>query len=156
MVKVKAKRSWKMRQRALAKDVIAWTKLYYGINHPVRVVLVATDSGNQGSTTQLSDGRIFVWICAGSDEQIIRTIIHEMTHVKQLIDGRLLVTDEDEVFWRKEKYEFDFDCGYDYAHAPWEVEAFKAEDSLYWRYKAKNRLFFFTSLEKILDIVPIF
>lgn len=58
-----------------------------------------------------------------SQEEIIKTLAHEMVHVKQYVYGEL---NEEGTIW------FDVQCGdLEYENQPWEIEAHDVTDVLY-------------------------
>lgn len=61
-------------------------------------------------------------------QELIRTLFHEMVHVKQYADGRL----EHVGVWMGQKY----DC--DYVDLPWEQEAFYLEQIMYEQFLKKE------------------
>jgi len=60
-----------------------------------------------------------------SEEDIIKTVLHEMVHVKQYHKGELSLKKQEKV-WRGAKWE-----GEDYREFPWELEAYELEEELY-------------------------
>lgn len=60
-----------------------------------------------------------------SKEQLIRTIFHEMVHLRQMVTGRY---DPEHNLWDNIIYT----C--EYRKLPWEIEAFELEDELYHAY----------------------
>jgi len=65
-------------------------------------------------------------ICA---EEIIRTISHEMIHVKQYVLGQL---NEQMTMWNGQKVN---DGQYGYFDSPWEIEAHELGDKLFFEFK---------------------
>jgi hypothetical protein len=65
-----------------------------------------------------------------SVKDVIRTIFHEMVHVKQYMDGRLVTGYQSR--WMGETY----DC--DYNELPWEVEAFDLEAKMFNAYNEEK------------------
>jgi hypothetical protein len=60
-----------------------------------------------------------------SEKQLLKTLAHEMTHVKQFAYGEI---DEKGTKWLSRKLDHD---SVPYHKRPWEKEAFKAEERLY-------------------------
>lgn len=58
--------------------------------------------------------------------ELVKTIIHEMAHVKQYYTGRL-IEKEKYVIWEGKKYPKTLD----YLVRPWETEAYKIENELF-------------------------
>lgn len=58
-----------------------------------------------------------------SDEQLVRTLIHEMVHIHQYISGRL-VHDGPDTYWDGIQYDGE------YHKLPWEIDAYAWEDKL--------------------------
>lgn len=56
------------------------------------------------------------------EETLKKCIIHELTHYKQHVEGRL-VNSHLKVYWEGVKYE-----SVDFINSPWEVEAYENED----------------------------
>lgn len=70
----------------------------------------------------------------------LRTLAHEMVHLKQYMHGEVDVDNDD--FWKGELWAGPEDPEEAYHKAPWEVEARKKEDDLYQRWllnESKNR-----------------
>ena len=71
-----------------------------------------------------------------SDEDIVRTVAHELVHVKQYVKGELkerYVPDK-HMMWHDERVDVGLSNLYD---VPWEVEARKLEDELFLLYESK-------------------
>jgi hypothetical protein len=60
-----------------------------------------------------------------SEKQTLKTLAHEMTHVKQFAYGEI---DERGTKWLSRKLDYDL---VPYHKRPWEIEAFQAEERLY-------------------------
>lgn len=71
-------------------------------------------------------------------EELFRTIIHEMVHVKQYVTGALEQSHEDgtgpRMFWKT----LDM-TEVPYQERPWEIEAHKLEDRLYESFKNQHK-----------------
>jgi hypothetical protein len=69
--------------------------------------------------TDLHQGGAWFYVCTGAPVEgyMVKTFFHEMTHVKQLLMGELVVKPRGYV-WKKEKWD-----KREYAFAPWEIEA---------------------------------
>jgi|TARA_B110000503_G_scaffold75014_1_gene115793 hypothetical protein len=57
--------------------------------------------------------------------EIIRTLFHEMVHVKQYVRGQLLHNDDDTSMWNGRE------CDLPYWERPWEKEAYEYEDAMW-------------------------
>ena len=71
-----------------------------------------------------------------SKEDIVRTIAHELVHVKQYVKGELkerYVPDK-HMMWHDERVDVGLSNFY---NVPWEVEARKFEDELYMKYESR-------------------
>lgn len=68
-------------------------------------------------------------------ENVIKTVIHEMVHVKQYVKSELAERYKygHQQLWKKQDYS---DAGYD--DQPWEIEAYKLQDILYDEYINSN------------------
>ena len=66
-----------------------------------------------------------------SQEDIIRSIFHELVHVKQTEEGDLSL---DGKSWKGKLYKTDH-MEVDYEHLPWEIEAFKLEEKMWKEFK---------------------
>jgi hypothetical protein len=64
-------------------------------------------------------------------EEILRTIAHEMIHVKQYVYGQL---NEQMTMWNGEKVN---DNQYGYFDSPWEIEAHSLGDKLFYEFRKK-------------------
>lgn len=68
----------------------------------------------------------------------VRTILHEMVHVEQLVYGKLRRLTKEKIFWKGAEV----NDSISWKEKPWEMEAILMEDSLfkdYQKYKAKQR-----------------
>jgi len=64
-------------------------------------------------------------------EEILRTIAHEMVHVKQYVYGQL---NEQMTIWNGQKVN---DGQYEYFDSPWEIEAHQLGDILFYEFRKK-------------------
>ena len=64
-------------------------------------------------------------------EDMIKTMFHELVHVKQTEEGDLSI---DGKSWKGKLYKTDH-MEVDYEHLPWEVEAFKLEEKMWEEFK---------------------
>jgi hypothetical protein len=92
------------------------------------------DSHARGYCTQESERHFLLEICENqTDDSIIRTIIHEMVHVKQYVYRELIQKYGKDhghrVYWRGEDWTNTI-----YTKQPWELEAYELEDTLYNEY----------------------
>jgi hypothetical protein len=69
--------------------------------------------------TDLHQGGAWFYICTGAPVEgyMVKTFFHEMTHVKQLLMGELIVKPRSYV-WKTEKWD-----KREYSFSPWEIEA---------------------------------
>ena len=71
-------------------------------------------------------------------EELFRTIIHEMVHVKQYVTGVLEQSHEDDTGPRMYWKTLDM-TEVSYQDRPWEIEAHKLEDQLYESFKNQHK-----------------
>jgi len=85
-----------------------------------------SDYGYCDGNTEFADITIYrkVFGEKAEVEEICRTIIHELVHAKQFLEGRLTLEGGART-WLGESYDGDINS------APWELEASKLEDELY-------------------------
>jgi hypothetical protein len=78
-----------------------------------------------------SQKRITIEIDAGlSNEKMLTIIAHEMVHVKQYIKKELTESKSELQLWKGKKILEDTP----YHRCPWELEAYKKQNVLYWEY----------------------
>jgi hypothetical protein len=84
------------------------------------------------------DSRQFLFEIASNQsvESIVRTIIHEMVHVRQYVYGQLKQKHSKEsglrIYWTGEDY-----SEVRYSDQPWEIEAYELEETLYQQYSRR-------------------
>lgn len=126
-VKLKAKSVWTARKRALIHDAIVYAHCYMGLSTLDEKVIIrlSGDAYVPGLCCDLGD-RYLVKISGNqSEEEIVETLFHELTHVRQYALGYLEDVDEQVVYWLGHYYRGDFENtdSLEYWDAPWEVEA---------------------------------
>lgn len=67
-----------------------------------------------------------------SKNKQIKTLAHEMVHLKQIAKGQLVTYGCESYKWNNEKLEMSQD---EYSNMPWEIEANHSEDTLILEYK---------------------
>ena len=98
-------------------------------DYPVKLILTKFKDNYYGDSWMHEWGYEIRINSRFNDYRMIRTIFHEMTHVKQFALGELeLGTKVDKFKGKKYKRE-------DYWNAPWEVEARKAEKKMMRKWK---------------------
>ena len=68
-----------------------------------------------------------------SKTRTIKCLAHEIVHIKQYVNGELIIDNENEkVYWKGEEYKWDiFDDDESYLLSPWEIDANGIEYALY-------------------------
>lgn len=69
----------------------------------------------------------YIWIDDMNKNEFIETLSHELLHIKQYHDKRLVYEDGSFVYWEGRKYDL---YEIDYHQRPWEIEAFNKELTL--------------------------
>lgn len=88
-------------------------------------IFLSTPTGFTSAVTQYKDGVYCISLIPTSKENSIRLIAHEIVHVKQLYDKRIVYTDTSFAWKGKQLKEIP-----PYNERPWEIEAIIKEDSL--------------------------
>lgn len=89
-------------------------------------IYLATPTGFTSAVTQYKNGVYCISLIKTTPENSINLIGHEITHVKQLYDKRIIYSDTSFIWNGKELYnEIP-----PYKERPWEIEALTKEDSL--------------------------
>jgi len=118
------------------KAAVAWSckffKLDYKHDIELRIVLDKLEEGLQGYTLEHEPGWEYELVLNTGENEILKTIFHEMTHIKQhLHDGFAIFTKEahfDGMVYTWDNWH-EFESLY-YRQSPWEVEAQKYENEL--------------------------
>jgi hypothetical protein len=126
-VKLKAKTVWTARKRALIRDALQYANYYMGLQDSDEKVTIrlSGDAYVPGLCCNLGD-RLLVKVSGNqSEEDIVETLFHELTHVRQYALGQLEDVGEQVVYWLGHYYRGDFENtdSLEYWNAPWEVEA---------------------------------
>lgn len=76
------------------------------------------------------ENELYISICHSlREEDMIRTIIHELIHARQILTGQYV---PGEGKFRGTWYGIEYNCNYD--ELPWEKEAYALEEEIYVRY----------------------
>lgn len=130
--KAKAKASWPLAKRNYVKKAVSWAcreldLVDLPINIIVRFVGESTDFGSAANPYE--DNYYIVWLHAGSSwSRTARTVFHELTHVHQYVYQGLILENGRKAHYKGQTYDTD------YWESPWEIEAWKAEKTLYRRF----------------------
>lgn len=126
---VKAKKVWSMRQRELAREAVLFAMDYYKIEYlTVKLVWMLDFMGTSGKVGT----EYLVSLTPLEDDELLRTIFHEVTHTFQYIYEGLSNWDSEEgtIEWQGNTLAWDQNDEYEYDNAPWEVQAVLAESIL--------------------------
>lgn len=135
-VKTKAKAKWSRKDRDMTRAAVHYAAEVYGLPSWGKVIVkLCAHVGEHGSAINLDDQTFMVHVSAGDEEQVLKTVFHEMWHVYQYIAEGLNLEGNKAVF-RREHYDIDVTtCDEDtYWNAPWEVEARQVEEKMYLMY----------------------
>jgi len=126
---VKAKGLWSVRQRELAREAAQFAMNFYGIT---AMTIKLTNLEGYLGTSGVINGRNLIAVSPGTDEMVLRTIFHEMTHTFQYMHQGLTLWDTETktIGWKGETLSFDMDNQEEYDNAEWEKEANSAENVL--------------------------
>lgn len=127
VVKLKAKSVWTVRKRALLRDALHYANMHLGLyNFDDKVYIrLSGDKYSPGLCCDLGY-HLVVKISGNQTEQdIVETLFHELTHVRQYANVDLDDIDENTCWWKGHHYRGTFEDteSTDYWNAPWEVEA---------------------------------
>lgn len=92
---------------------------------PEEFIYLSTPLGVTKAITQYKEGVYCISLVPTSPEESIRLIAHEIVHVKQLYDKRIIYTDTSFIWKGKQLNEIPI-----YDERPWEIEAMTKEDSI--------------------------
>jgi hypothetical protein len=93
---------------------------------PEEFIYLSTPLGVTKAITQYKEGVYCISLVPTSPEESIRLIAHEIVHVKQLYDKRIIYSDTSFIWKGKEMYS----AIPIYDERPWEIEAMTKEDSI--------------------------
>lgn len=133
-IKIKAKATWTARKRALLRDALDYANCHlqlYNFYEKVEIRL----SGDAYAPGLCCDfGSRFLIKVSGNqpEHEILETLFHELTHVRQYLCGELEDVNPQVAYWKGTRYEGDFEdtASSEYWTAPWEVEARKVGKEL--------------------------
>lgn len=91
-------------------------------------------------TDQINSPRRFTIVVSDklSRKNFIKTLLHELVHVKQYLLGELKDNYNGNVKWKKKYYE-DTATYYAYINMPWEKQAYQVSEILYKKYVNKYK-----------------
>ena len=111
---------FKRSEKALYRHAINWFLDREGLEANVKLA-VENFLFFDGSTERVKKGKYVVYINPDNDPFAkLSTLFHELTHVKQMSEGRLRGW-----YWMNKKHKKT-----DYEHQPWEIEAHAVENYL--------------------------
>ena len=123
----KAKSVWTPRKRAILRDALEYANCYLGLYTCSNKVIIRLtgDAHSPGLCCDLENRLLVKLSGVQSEEEIVETLFHELTHVRQYALGHLEDVGEQVVFWLGHEYKGDFEdtSTETYWNAPWEVEA---------------------------------
>tara|TARA_B100001059_G_scaffold30289_1_gene24523 strand:+ start:515 stop:1063 length:549 start_codon:yes stop_codon:yes gene_type:complete len=127
-VKLKAKTVWTARKRALLRDALQYANVTLGLDNVDMTVVVklSGDAYAPGMCCNFGNDVLLVKVSGNqTEEEIVETLFHELTHVRQYALGQLEDVGEQVVYWLGHYYRGDFENtdSLEYWNAPWEVEA---------------------------------
>ena len=127
VVKLKAKSVWTMRKRALIRDALEYANFHlelYNFDELVYIRL-SWDKHIPGLCCDLGDRLVIKVSGNQSEHDIVETLFHELTHVRQYANVDLDDIDDNTCWWKGHQYRGTFEDteSKDYWNAPWEVEA---------------------------------
>ena len=124
---VKARKSWPIKSRSLVKQAAAWGIERLKIDEqPITILFrfMGNNLEDRGMCLQMTENKYIIHLYSyKSLRNIISTLFHELTHVKQHIYDNFYVTNGG-ARWKSWYY---VQQNQDYWNAPWEVEARKSE-----------------------------
>ena len=135
MYKIKIKKGWwPWERQQLAVKALDFAIKHYElqdecVDYPVKLILTKFKDNYYGDSWMHEWGYEIRINSRFNDYRMIRTIFHEMTHVKQFARGELEMGTKVDKFKGKEYKRAD------YWTAPWEVEARKAEKKMMRKWK---------------------
>ena len=70
------------------------------------------------------------------DVELFKTVAHECVHIKQYVMKELVHGSKFSMFYKDVFYDKDV---YEYDELPWEIEAKKAEEQMFWQYEKRQQ-----------------
>ena len=132
-LKVKAKSLWDMRERQEMRLAYEWAGKELGIDihseHAKCVLILDGAEWCSGWTILTKNFKFVVAVSGWTDEweDVLETLFHEMTHLRQYLTGDLVDVKADVCEWKGKEYSGDWseahESNSEYWNAPWEVEA---------------------------------
>jgi hypothetical protein len=133
-IRRKAKSIWSEFDTVLAREAVNFGIDYLGLwacDTPLRVVLRGYyDCGTYGDSLDL-DTEIIIRL--SPEDHWIKTIFHELAHVRQYVDDELELEEKTAV-WKGEIYTRTIGG---YMDEPWEIEARELEETIYRDFRTK-------------------
>lgn len=133
-VKIKAKATWTARKRALLRDALKYAEDSLGLYNFYEKVEVRLVGDTYARGLCYDFGSQFLVKISGNqpDHEILETLFHELTHVRQYLCGELEDVNPQVAYWKGTRYQGDFEDteSPEYWTAPWEVEARKVGKKL--------------------------
>lgn len=113
---------------AVALNAYGIRDIKIGIRYltPKEQVLLSSPFAYTRAITQLNNGIYVISLIPTSEDETIRLIAHEIVHVKQLYDKRIVYNDT-AFYWKGKNIINNIPP---YKQRPWEIEALHKEDSI--------------------------
>lgn len=131
---VKAKKSWPRFHRDAIEAATKWGVNELLLNDRGTMVVKMIKHGDfSGQAVQLHEGNYIVHVSSNKDvHEVLSTVFHELTHVKQYIQDGFDMT-KDSAVWKGKSFKIT-GTFWNYWKSPWEKEARKMEKRLLKRY----------------------
>lgn len=130
----KAKRRWREVNKQQLQHATLFALNYFGISE-VSILLKLVDREDLGSCVQLEKGRFVIHLSAHrTDRGNIRTLFHELTHLKQYVCDGFDMFPKGIASWQGKLLKIDNNF-YGYWTSPWEQEAREMEKKLWRKYR---------------------
>jgi len=110
-------------QEELLHDAVSYffeRELYYVIKIELNIVLY---SGKSGGYCSYFNGKYEIGLAYDTNIEMLLTLFHELTHLKQIIDGRLKPCIYPTVIWNGKRCSEKVETIAEYRALPWEAEA---------------------------------
>lgn len=132
----KAKRRWKDVNKNEFKKVVAFAFEQFGIDaSEVSILLKLVDRDDLGSCVQLETGKFIIHLTAHRTQKgNIRTLFHELTHLKQYLCDGFDMYPKNIASWQGKLLKID-NTFHGYWTSPWEQEAREMEKKLWRKYR---------------------